>query len=46
MLPGLAGRGPSVDILVRARREAYRKSFEDLVKEVGEAVEALWAEIS
>lgn len=46
LLPGLAGRGPTVDVLVRARREAYRKSFDDLVKEVGEAVEALWSEIS
>ena len=46
VLPALAGNERTVDVLVRVRREAYGASFEELAREVGEAVEALWSEAS
>jgi len=36
VLPGLDGRGLDVDVLVRARREAYDASFTALVEELSE----------
>lgn len=47
VLPELERRGRSVDVLVRARREAYRAGFETLAEEVRQAVEeALWSDES
>jgi ribonuclease P protein component len=41
-----AGRGLSVDVLVRARADAYRARFGDLESGIREAVEALWSDAS
>ena len=46
VLPEAAGRGLSVDVLVRARGEAYRARFADLESGIREAVEALWSDAS
>ena len=46
VLPLLADRGAAVDVLVRVRREAYRATFDELLRDVGEAVEVLWSEES
>lgn len=46
LLPALAGRGMPVDVLVRARREAYRASFDELARDVVDAVEGLWSDVS
>lgn len=43
VLPALAGHGMSVDVLVRARREAYRARFADLRAELVEWAETLWS---
>jgi hypothetical protein len=42
-LPALAVRDVSVDVLVRARREAYRATFDELARDVVDAVEVLWS---
>lgn len=39
VLPRLAGAGLDLDVLVRARREAYDASFAELESELGEWVE-------
>jgi len=41
VLPRLAGGGRSLDLLIRARPEAYAASFSELHREVVEAVEAI-----
>ena len=41
ILPGLEEAGVRVDVLIRARRSAYRVEFEGLAREVREAVEGL-----
>ncbi len=41
VLPALAVRGTTVDLLVRARRGAYELDFEALAREVDEAVEGM-----
>lgn len=41
VLPWLAGRELARDVLVRARWKAYEASFDELAREVEEAVEAL-----
>jgi ribonuclease P protein component len=41
LLPGLDRSGKPVDVLVRARREAYAADFETLAGEVAQAVEVL-----
>ena len=46
VLPGLRGRGVAVDVLVRVRREAYRATFDELVRDVEDAVEVLWSDES
>lgn len=46
VLPELSGRGHAVDVLVRARGEAYKADFETLAAEIREAVEALCSEAS
>lgn len=46
ILPGLAERGTARDVLVRARWKAYEASFEELAREVEDAVEALCSEES
>ena len=43
VLPALAGRDLTVDILVRARREAYRARFPDLRAELVEWAETRWS---
>jgi len=40
-LPTLAANGMAMDVLIRARREAYAAGFEELVQEVTEAVEGM-----
>lgn len=42
VLPALAVRGSTVDVLIRARREGYEAGFDELTQEVMDAVEALW----
>lgn len=46
VLPLLADRGGVVDVLVRARRDAYRATFDELLRDVREAVEVLWSDES
>jgi len=46
VLPGLTRRGAMVDVLVRARREAYGATFDELVRDVEDAVEGLWSDES
>ncbi len=46
VLPEAAGKGLSVDVLVRARGDAYRARFADLESGIREAVEALWSHAS
>lgn len=46
VLPGLEARGMAADILIRARGKAYGARFEDLSREIGEAVEELCSEAS
>lgn len=46
VLPEAAGKGLSVDVLVRARGDAYRARFADLESGIREAVEALWSDES
>lgn len=46
ILPKLAGRGGPTDVLVRARREAYRATFDELARDVEDAVEVLWSDES
>ena len=41
ILPGLEEAGVRVDVLIRARRSAYRAEFAGLAREVGTAVEGL-----
>jgi ribonuclease P protein component len=41
VLPWLADRGLARDVLVRARWKAYEAGFDELAREVEEAVEAL-----
>jgi ribonuclease P protein component len=43
VLPRLSDRSVSVDVLVRARREAYDASFEQLNDELVEYVEKTWS---
>ena len=43
VLPRLRERGEEVDLLVRARREAYDASFEDLRRELVEWVDRTWS---
>jgi ribonuclease P protein component len=43
VLPRLAELGRAMDVLVRARREAYEASFSVLEAELTELVEALWS---
>jgi ribonuclease P protein component len=43
VLPRLSDRSASVDVLVRARREAYDASFEQLNDELVEYVEKTWS---
>ena len=43
VLPRLRERGLEVDLLVRARREAYDAGFEDLRRELVEWVERTWS---
>jgi ribonuclease P protein component len=42
VLPRLSDRSANVDVLVRARREAYNASFEQLNDELVEYVEKTW----
>lgn len=44
VLPRLRSRGVEVDLLVRARPEAYDAGFEDLRRELVEWVERTWSE--
>jgi ribonuclease P protein component len=46
ILPETARRGLVVDMLVRARGEAYGAEFGALEAEIREAVEALWSDAS
>jgi RNase P protein component len=46
VLPRLRERGVEVDLLVRARREAYGAEFEDLRRELVEFVERTWSDAS
>ena len=46
VLPEAARRGFSVDVLVRARGEAYVAGFADLEGGIREAVEGLWSDAS
>jgi RNase P protein component len=46
VLPEAARRGLSVDVLLRARREAYLAGFADLEGGIREAVEGLWSDAS
>jgi len=46
VLPELNGRGEAVDVLVRARRDAYGAGFAALARELTEAVEALCSDAS
>lgn len=46
ILPALAKKGTPRDVLLRARWKAYEASFEELGREVEEAVEALCSEES
>jgi len=46
VLPSLANRGVARDVLVRARWKAYQTTFEELAREVEEAVEALCSDDS
>lgn len=41
VLPGLVARGLAMDVLIRARPEAYTVGFERLAEEVTAAVEAV-----
>ena len=42
LLPHLSGTGQALDLLIRARREAYEASFDELRRELVELVEATW----
>ena len=44
VLPRLRSTGVVVDLLVRARREAYQVGFEDLRRELVEWVDRTWSE--
>jgi ribonuclease P protein component len=44
VLPRLRSRGVEVDLLVRARREAYAVGFDDLRRELVEWVDRTWSE--
>lgn len=46
ILPALAVQGRALDVLVRARREAYAAGFETLDREFRRAVEALCSDES
>jgi ribonuclease P protein component len=46
VLPRLNARGLQLDVLIRARSGAYRVAFQDLRREVGDAVEGLCSEPS
>ena len=46
ILPEAARRGRAVDVLVRARPEAYLAAFEALEVGIREAVEVLWSDAS
>ena len=46
VLPRLRERGVEVDLLVRARSEAYDAEFEDLRRELVEFVERTWSDAS
>ena len=46
ILPEAARRGQAVDVLVRARPEAYLAAFGALEEGIREAVEALWSDAS
>jgi ribonuclease P protein component len=41
ILPALREAGRTVDVLVRARREAYRASYEQLLRELTEVTEEI-----
>jgi ribonuclease P protein component len=43
LLPRLREKGVSVDLLVRARREAYEAEFEELRRQLVEWVEHTWS---
>lgn len=46
ILPTLDARGTQADVLIRARRSAYDVEFEELARQVEEAVEALCSDVS
>lgn len=46
ILPSLVGKGAPRDVLVRARWKAYEASFEELSREVVDAVEELCSQES
>jgi len=46
ILPEADRRGLAVDVLVRARGEAYGAGFEALEAGIRDAVEALWSDAS
>ena len=45
-LPWLDERGALTDVLIRARPSAYEAEFDDLSREVIEAVEVAWSRAS
>jgi ribonuclease P protein component len=46
VLPELDRAGVAVDVLIRARRQAYDRDFEALAREIETAVEGLWSPTS
>ena len=46
VLPGLAGAGVRVDVLVRARRTAYGLEYDVLRSELLETLETMWSQSS
>ncbi|MDZ7781239.1 MAG: ribonuclease P protein component [Gemmatimonadota bacterium] len=46
LLPELDAGNEAIDVLVRARRTAYRAGYEDLKRELSEALETMWSRSS
>lgn len=46
LLPKLDAVSADIDVLVRARRSAYDAGFEDLRRELAEALETTWSRSS
>jgi ribonuclease P protein component len=46
LLPRLDAASANIDVLVRARRSAYDAGFEDLRRELSEALETMWSRSS